>query len=133
MISAYENSRKQLEVRLIGSSDIVAAEYLGITKAILDKEPEILRKAFRAVVDQMDGIHTFEGDVYLQKKASEVAMNLAFILAAIVRNYKDVHSDIIRFAVDMAEDLKTDEEDQNVYALIDRYIERYMALEKVNL
>lgn len=133
MISAHENSRKQLEVRVIGSSGIVAAEYLGITKTILDKEPEILEKAFRAVGDQMDGIHTFEGAVYLQRKASEVALNLAFILAAIVRNYKEVHSDIISFEVDMAMEIRPDEEDQNVEALMDRYIDRYMALEKVNL
>ena len=133
MISAHENSRKQLEVRVIGSSPIVAAEYLGITKTIMDKEPEILEKAFRVVGDHMDGIHTFEGAVYLQRKASEVALNLAFILAAIVRNYKEVHSDIISFAVDMAMEIRPDEEDQNVEALMDRYIDRYMALEKVNL
>lgn len=133
MISAHENSSRQLEVRVIGSSSIVAAEYLGITKTIMDKEPEILEKAFRVVADQMDGIHTFEGVVYLQKKASEVALNLAFILAAIVRNYKEVHSDIISFAVDMAMEIRTDEEDQNVEALMARYIDRYMALEKVNL
>lgn len=68
-----------------------------------------------------------------KKKASEVALNLAFILAAIVRNYKEVHSDIISFAVDMAMEIRPDEEDQNVEALMDRYIDRYMALEKVNL
>lgn len=133
MTSAHMNSRRQLEVRVIGSSDMVAAEYLAITKTIMDKEPEILKKAFGVVVDQMDGIHTFEGNVYLQKKASEVALNLAFILAAIVRNYKEVHSDIISFAVDMAMEIRPDEEDQNIKALLDRYIDRYMALEKVNL
>lgn len=133
MISAQAKSRGQFEVRVIGSGDIVAAEYLGITKAILDKQPEILKKAFGAVVDQMDGIHTYEGDVYLQKKASEVALNLAFILAAIVRSYKEVHSDIISFAVDMAMEIRPDEEDQNMEVLMDRYIDRYMALEKVNL
>lgn len=133
MISAHANSRRQLEVRVIGSSDMVAAEYLAITKTIMDKEPETLKKAFGVVVDQMDGIHTFNGNVYLQKKASEVALNLASILAAIVWNYKETHSDIISLAVDMAMEIRPDEEDQNIKALLDRYIDRYMALEKVNL